>query len=205
MTLFSLALLSSILMNGSVATILKPDLQSFQWTYNNTHYWSPLDFNATSFLLASPANSADQASLSKRTTSPGSQQYTPCTVVTLNSSITTLSAAVLESVINEYETLDDVWKPEVFLECLFIQYNGTEEGVSVDPAFVDGLAAVDKVYISTHFNTTGLPVPEGKSVTAVVSNCEFSNGPYIAVTTDCYSSLSLMPVYTLRSDTAEGK
>jgi Asp-tRNA(Asn)/Glu-tRNA(Gln) amidotransferase A subunit family amidase len=186
------------------AAIIQPTLQALSWKYNDTDFWSPVHLESQPYHLQSPGGKGS-SSLSRRGTTSDlhSGGYLGCTVVTVQPSAGILSAGVLEDTIAEFP-VDDIWSAEQFLDCLFVQYNGTTTGVPVDSSFADFIAkhGVTTAFVSSSFNLEDFA--SIAHVFAVVSSCSLGNGPYVATLPTCEGgALTMTPVYTLHPDTSE--
>lgn len=186
------------------AALIEPSLQAVIWKYNGTDFWSPVHLDQTVYHIQSPTG-ALPSSLQRRGLPSGG--HMACTVVTLNSSVTSLSSDVLADIISGY-AIDDVWSAEQFLDCLFIQYAGSATQLPIDASFADFVTkhGVSTSFLSTAFKLEGTSLPSTASAYSVVSACDLVNGPYVATPPSCEGGgLSLTPVYALHADEYEGK
>ncbi|CAH0046123.1 unnamed protein product [Clonostachys solani] len=191
---------AALLMQPAFAGFIQPALQALTWKFNGTDFWAPVHLDSAVYHLQSRAGVITN-SLSKRGSSSGG--YLGCTVLTISDPIESLSSAILDSLLSEYE-IDDVWSAEQFLDCLFIQYNGTKNGVALSSSVADSLGrhGVEHLFLHSAFNATGLATTVGVSI--VESNCELGNGPYVVTLPDCEEGgLSMTPVYALHPDNYE--
>jgi hypothetical protein len=202
-SLIALSLVSSLCLSAR-AVLIEPALQALTWKYNGTDFWAPVHLESSVYQFQSPAGVVS-SSLNRRELPSGG--YLGCTVVTLDSSVTALTASVIEDVIAGYAA-DDVWSAEQFLDCLFIQYSGSSTSVPVNSSFSEFMEkyGVTTSFVSTSFSFEGLSLPGSSSLFGVVSNCELSNGPYVATLPDCEGAgFGMTPVYALHADDYEGK
>jgi hypothetical protein len=201
---YKLSILSLLgLAVSSAIADITPDYQSILWAYNGTNYYTPLTLNTTAYALTSPAGSAPY-SLSKRSTTTPS--LLPCTVVTLNST-TPLTGSTLEAIVAEYESIDDVWTPDHFTECMFVQYDGPETDLKLEQSFLDFFStnSVQYAFLSTALRYIGLSVVSNTNIFSIVSTCDLTNGPYVASLSACGGGIELTPAYTLHVDDYEGR
>ena len=185
--------------------LIEPTLHALTWKHNGTDFWAPVHLDSSTYHFQSPSGLAP-LSLGRRRDLP-SGGYLGCTVVTLNSSTISLSAAALDDAVQDY-SIDDVWSKDQFLGCLFIQYSGGSSNIPLDPSFGDFIKSngVTTVFVATAFMLNGASLPENSAIFAVSSACELGNGPYIATLPDCEGAgLGMTPVYALHTDYYEGK
>lgn len=183
------------------AVFIKPSLQAVSWKHNDTDFWAPVHLHSAVHHLQSPAGTLP-SSLSRRSDKSG--DYLACTVTTLQSN-ETLSASTLEKIVAAY-SVDDVWSADQFLDCLYVQYNGTADKVHVDPSVADFVTKhdVNTLLVSTSFDLQGLTTTA--DVHAVVAPCDLDNGPYLVTLPNCDGEgMSVTPVYTVHADHYEGK
>jgi hypothetical protein len=115
----------------------------------------------------------------------------------LNSSIP-LTASSLNSILAEYESIDDVWSQE-FLTSIFIQYDGPETGDAVDASISEFLSTngVQYAFLATAFEQPAFSIAAQYST---VSGCDLTSGPYVASFSNCGNGFGLTPAYTLHVD-----
>lgn len=91
-----------------VATaFITPEYHSLTWKFEEGNFWAPLGLNSSAYALESPAGAAPEALNRRGKDEPSSTQYLPCTVVTLEE---TLSGESLSEMLDSYRTVgDDVW------------------------------------------------------------------------------------------------
>jgi hypothetical protein len=197
------ALLVANLSLGTRAALIQPAMQALAWKLNRSDFWAPIHLGSSVYHVQSPSGQLS-ASLNRRDFQPGG--HLPCTVVTLNSSSSTLSATFIKDIIASY-LIDDIWSAEQFLDCVYVQYNGTASKVPIDPSYLEFAQAygVSTTFLSSVFDITGLYSTVVASLYPVKSPCELKNGPYVITLPNCEGSgLTLTPVYALHPDTYEG-
>ncbi|KAK5651907.1 hypothetical protein OQA88_11566 [Cercophora sp. LCS_1] len=178
------------------AVSIEPSPQAVSWKHNDTDFWAPVHLQSAVHHLQSPAGTLP-SSLSRRSEKSG--DYLACTAATLQSD-ESLSAATLERIVASY-TIDDVWSAEQFLDCLYVQYNGTDTKISVDASVADFVNKHDVriLLVSPSFDLQGFA--STASVHAVVSPCDLDNGPYLVTLPKCDGEgMSATPVYTVHAD-----
>jgi len=184
------------------AVTIEPSLQALTWKHNNTDFWAPVHLESSIHYLQSPAGELPN-SLSRRQ-SLKSGGYLGCTVATIPSSTKTISADIVEDIISSFSA-DDVWSAEQFLDCLYLQHNGTKDSVAIDPSLSK---FITKHGASTLFLSPSFELKDFKSSAptfGVVSSCQLSNGPYVATLPSCEKDgMGMTPVYTLHADVYEG-
>lgn len=91
----------------TLGALVNPTYHSLMWKFNDGNFWAPLGLNATTYALESTSGAAPNA-LDKRCDGGcSSAQYLPCTVVTIDG---TLTAEALNVGLDTYRALgDDVW------------------------------------------------------------------------------------------------
>lgn len=192
--------MAASLIQPAVVGFIQPALQALTWKFNGTDFWAPIHLDSAVYHLQSHA-AVITNSLSKRGSS--SDGCFGCTVFTTSDPIENLPSAVLKNLLAEYE-IDDVWSAEQFLDCLFIQYNGTQNGIALSPSVADSLSShgVEHFFLHSAFNATGLTTTA--SVSNVESRCELGDGPYLV--TLPYreeGGLSVTPIHALHPDNCE--
>ncbi|VUC36765.1 unnamed protein product [Clonostachys rosea] len=195
----TLLVVAASLIQPALAGFIQPGLQALIWKFNGTDFWAPVSLDSAVYHLQSRAGVVTN-SLSKRGSSGG---YLGCTVLTISDPIGTLSSTTVDRLLAEY-SIDDVWSAEQFLDCLFIQYNGTKNGIVLSPSVAESLNShgVEHLFLDSAFNATGFASVTAVSI--VESRCELSNGPYVLTLPDCeQGGLSVTPVYALHPDNYE--
>lgn len=199
MRISAVAVLPGMLAAPAVAGFINPTFEALTWKFNNQDFWAPIHLQSAAYHAQSPAGVIGD-SLARRGVQAPSGSYLGCTVLTVNGSIESLSSAVVQEAISKYNE-DDVWSAEQFLDCILVQYNGTESGVGIDSTLGDFISehGVMTAYFDVAFNISGLVT--AANVFSLVTNCEIGNGPHIVTHSDCENStMSLTPVYALHSD-----
>lgn len=185
------------------AALIQPTFAALTWKFNGSDFWAPVHLDRARYHVQSPSGALPSA-LNRRGLPSGG--YVPCTVVTLNSSITSLSAAAVGEVIDSY-AIDDVWSAEQFMGCLYVQYDGSASNLTVGSSFTTFVQerGISTIFASPAFDFTGCSMPEETTVLSVISPCDKGNGPYVVTLPSCEGDVvAFTPVYTLHSDTYEG-
>ena len=193
--------LTAGLVSQATAVIIEPALDALTWKFDEVDFWAPTQLKSNVYHTQSPAGSPPD-SLTKRASPAGA--HVGCTVITIDEDVQSLSKAVVEKSMVGYER-DDVWSEQQFMGCLFVQYPG-DGTLPIDKSFTEFLSekGIETLYIDTAFEITGFAA--AANVFSVKSNCDLSNGPYIATSPKCEEDgLSMTPVYTLHSDNYDGK
>jgi len=119
----------------------------------------PIQLKATSYQYESPAGILPD-SLNKRGEEccPG-PVLQPCTVITVNSSTSPVTKATLSDIVVTYQAINDVWKAEDFLQCIFIQ--STDESSVGKSSFADFLISnqITHAFVPTTFDINGMVYP----------------------------------------------
>lgn len=186
---------------AATATLIKPNLQALVWKFNGTDFWAPVHLDSATYHAQSPPGIIP-TSLAKRELPPGG--YLGCTVVTVHGPVDSLSGAMVHEALAGFED-DDVWSADQFLDCISVQYNATDSGITIEPSLATFLKDynIQTAFFDVAFDLTGLET--AATVFNVASNCEWSNGPYIVTLPDCdQGGISMTPVYTLHSDNYGG-
>ncbi|KAF2748794.1 amidase signature enzyme [Sporormia fimetaria CBS 119925] len=189
------------LLTQALSAAISPDYHSLIWKSNDQNFWAPLGLNTTTYALESPAGTAPEALSKRGRSSSQGHQYLPCTVVTLDD---TLSSKTLESIVNQYRAIgDDVWSEEQFMDCLFVQ-SSKKSRTKVDHSslsrFIDKNKVSD-VFVSKAYNVKGLKTKA--AVSSVPTNYDLPNGPYVVSLSDRGQELDVTPVYGLHEDAWE--
>ncbi|KFA71403.1 hypothetical protein S40288_04317 [Stachybotrys chartarum IBT 40288] len=185
------------LVGAATATLIKPDIQALVWKFNGTDFWAPVHLDSAVYHAQSPAG-VIPTSLAKRELPSGG--YLGCTVVTVHGPVDGLSGAIVQESLVGYEE-DDVWSADQFLDCISVQYNGTDTGIAVEASVATFMQEnnIQTAFFDVAFDLSGLET--AATVFNVASNCEWGNGPYILTLPDCdHGGISMTPVHTLHSD-----
>lgn len=194
-------LLAAALVTPVVAGMIEPGLDALTWKFKDFDFWAPIHLKSNVYHAQSPAGVVPDA-LTRRASPAGG--HMGCTVVTINGPVEGLSKDVVEKAMEGYDG-DDVWSAEQFMDCLFVQYDG-KDVLPVDDSLVEFLAEkeIETLYVDTAFDIAGFSA--AADVYSVESDCDLSNGPYVATLPKCdEEGLSMAPVYALHPDNYDGK
>lgn len=198
---FATVLAPGLLAAPAAAGFIKPALEALTWKFNGQDFWAPVHLDSAVYHAQSPAGVIG-ASLAKRATPTGPLG---CTALTVPDTAQSLSSAVVQEALAKYHD-DDVWSAEQFLDCILVQYNGTGSGVGIDTSLGNFISehGITTAYFDVAFDLNGLVT--AANVFSLVTNCEISNGPIVVAHSECESgTMSVTPVYALRSDNYDGK
>lgn len=198
---FTAALAAAFFAVPSAAGSIKPSLEALTWKFNDQDFWAPVHLESTAYQAQSPAGVIGD-SLAKR--SDPLSGHIGCTVLTVSGAVEVLSGAVVQEALAGYDG-DDVWSAEQFLDCMLVQYNGTDSGIGIDPTLGEFMAdnGVATAYFDVAFDLSGMVT--ATTVFSLVTNCELSNGPHVITLPDCETgTMSVTPVYSLHSDNYDG-